>query len=58
MHYAAVAGADPGRGDWAIAPPPKTYESNLIHHDFVQFEKQHSRYKVIFALHCFVTTVL
>jgi len=39
-------------------PPPKTYESNLIHHDFVQFEKQHSRYKAIFALHCFVTTVL
>jgi len=23
----------------AIAPPPKTYESNLFHHDFVQFGK-------------------
>ena len=27
--------------------PPKTYESNFIYHDFVQFGKQHSRYKVI-----------
>jgi len=25
---------------WAIAPS-KTYESNFIHHDFVQFGKQH-----------------
>ena len=24
---------------------PKTYESNFIHHDFVKFGKQHSRYK-------------
>jgi len=24
-----------------------TYESNFIHHDFVQFGKQHSRYKAI-----------
>ena len=23
--------------------PPKTYESNFIHHDFGQFGKQHSR---------------
>jgi len=30
----------------AIASP-KTYESNLIHLDFAQFEKQHSRYKAI-----------
>ena len=28
-------------------PPKKTYESNLIHHDFLQFEKQHSRCKAI-----------
>jgi len=27
--------------------PPKTYEINFIHHDFVQFGKQHSRYKAI-----------
>jgi len=27
--------------------PPKTYESNFIHHVFVQFGKQHSRYKAI-----------
>jgi len=26
---------------------PKTYESNFIHHNFVQFGKQHSRYKAI-----------
>ena len=30
----------------AIASP-KTYESNLIHLDFAQFEKQHSRYEAI-----------
>jgi len=28
--------------------PPKTYESNFIHHNFVRFGKQHSRYKAIF----------
>jgi len=28
----------------AIAPP-KTYESNDVHHDFLQFGKQHSKYK-------------
>ena len=28
--------------------PPKIYESNFFHHDFVQFGKQHSRYKAIF----------
>jgi len=37
------AGADPGGGDRL----PKTYESNFIHHDFVQFRKKHSRYKAI-----------
>jgi len=31
----------------AIAPPPKTYESNLIHHNFVQFGKQLLWYRVI-----------
>jgi len=39
-------GADPGGAIGAIASP-KTYESNFIHHDFVQFGKQHSRYKAI-----------
>jgi len=29
--------------------PPKTYESNLIRHDFVQLGKQHSRYKAILS---------
>jgi len=38
----AQSGADL---EGAIAPP-KTYESNIIHHDFVQFGKQHSRYTV------------
>jgi len=32
-------------GDWGNRPP-KTYESNIIHHDFLQFRKQHSRYNV------------
>jgi len=40
-----LAGTDPG-GSWCDLPP-KTCESNLIHHDFVQFGKQHSRYKDI-----------
>jgi len=42
----SVAGADPGRGDWDDCPP-KNYENNFIHHNFVQYEKQHSRYKAI-----------
>jgi len=33
-------------GDWCDHPP-KTYESDFIHHDFVQFQKKHSRYKAI-----------
>ena len=39
-------GADPGPG--AIVPH-KTYESNFIHHNFVQFGKQHSPYKAILS---------
>ena len=35
-------------GDWGDRPP-KTYESNFFHHNFVQFGKQHSRYKVILS---------
>jgi len=27
--------------------PLKTYESNFIHHDFVQFGKEHSQYEAI-----------
>ena len=30
-------------------PPTKTYESNFIHHNFVQIGKQHSRYQAIFS---------
>ena len=29
--------------------PHKTYESNFIHHDSVEFGKQHSRYKAILS---------
>jgi len=47
------AGVDPGR---AIVPP-KIYESDLIHHNFAQFGKQHSRYNAI-VVYCFVITVL
>jgi len=35
---------EPGGED---ALPPETYESNLFHHDFEQFGKQHSRYRDI-----------
>jgi len=42
------SGADPGGAIGAIAPP-KTYESNFFHYDFVQFGKQHSRYKAILS---------
>jgi len=35
-------------GDWGDRPPPpKTYKSKFFHHNFVQFGKQHSRYKAI-----------
>jgi len=27
--------------------PPKTYGSNFIHHDLIQFRKKHSRYRAI-----------
>jgi len=39
-------GTDPRECDWGDRRP-KTYGSNFIHHDFVQFGKRHSRYKVI-----------
>ena len=39
-------GADPGGKIGAIAPP-KTYESNFIHREFLLFGKQHSRYRAI-----------
>jgi len=35
------------RGQLGLSLPPKTYVSNFINHDFVQFRKQHSRYKAI-----------
>ena len=31
------------------SPPTTTYESNFIHHNFVQIGKQHSLYKAIFS---------
>jgi len=37
------AGADPE----GVTASPKTCKSYFIHHDFVQFGKQHSRYKAI-----------
>jgi len=30
-----------GTGEINAMAPPKIYESNFIHHDFVQFRKQH-----------------
>jgi len=38
MYAAFPLGADPGDD----RPPPKTFESNFIQHDFVQYRKQHS----------------
>jgi len=35
---------DPG-----VDRPPRTYESNFIHHDFHNSEKEHSRYKAILS---------
>jgi len=54
----AVPGAGPG--GWAIEAivPPKTYESNFIHHDFVQFGKTEFMIRSHFAVRCFVTVVL
>jgi len=37
------------RGVMGAIAFPRTYESNFIHHDFVQFGKQHSRYKAILS---------
>jgi len=39
-------GSRGGGGDWGDCPP-KNYESNFIHHDFVQFRKNYLRYKAI-----------
>ena len=38
--------ADPGER-LVRSRPLETYKSNLIHHNFVQFGQQHSRYKAI-----------
>ena len=45
-HSVNHAEADPGGGNWGDRPP-KPYKSNFIHHGYVHFGKQHSRYKVI-----------
>ena len=37
------------RGAIEAIVPPKTWESNFIHHYFVQLKKQHSRYKAILS---------
>jgi len=39
--------ADSEGGAIGAISPPKTYGSYFVHHDFVQFGKQHSRYKTI-----------
>jgi len=47
MHHSVGIVVGSGGCKGAIAYPPKTYESNFIHHDFVQIGKQHSRYNAI-----------
>jgi len=37
------------RGAIEAIASPKSYESNLIHHNFVQFGNKHSRYKAILS---------
>jgi len=38
------------RGEIGAIAPPKTYESIFIHHNFIRFGKQHSRYKAILSV--------
>jgi len=48
VHLHCIRGRIQGGAIGAIAiAPPKTYESNFIHHNFEQFGKQHSRYQAI-----------
>ena len=42
-----TTGVDSEESDRPNRPPPKTRESNFIHHTFVQSGKQHLRYKAI-----------
>jgi len=44
----SVQGGSGGGSDWEDRTP-KTYESNFIRHSFIQFGKQHSRYKAILS---------
>jgi len=46
--FARLCSGGSRRAIRAIAPP-KTYESNFIHHDFLQFKKQHSQNKAILS---------
>ena len=46
LNVVSDGAADPGGAISAIAPL-ETYESNFIHHDFVQCRNEHWRYKVI-----------
>ena len=48
--YTFVPDAKGGfRGSIGAIASPKTHESNFIHHDFLQFGKQHSQYKAILS---------
>jgi len=42
-----ACGPDHGWIQWGCIATLKTYESNFIHHDFIQSCKKHSRYNVI-----------
>jgi len=50
------AGADPGGSDWGDLPP-KTYESNFIHHYFII---RKTAFAIVghFFVQCFATAVL
>jgi len=44
LHYQGRSGS---RGAIGAIAPPKTYESNFIHHDLIQFRKKHLRNRAI-----------
>jgi len=50
-----------GRGGRSPIAHAKTHESNFIHYNFVQFGKQHTRYKAYLlysTLFCYTSVVL
>jgi len=47
LHVDSTQGRIQGGRESGTIAPPKTYESNFFHHNFVQFGKKRSRYKAM-----------